>query len=190
VLQSLGALWIGAIVGGVGLSTASWATRLPFVRALRAIVAGRPRPTIDGEVADTADTVAFALDAGLSGSAAVQAVAPYAPGEFGRAVRVAAADVRGPPHHTLALEAERLSSPTAARFADAFAVSASLGVPLAPALRTLADDIRERRRMELAEDVRRASVRVLVPLGLIVLPAFVLACLVPLFIGGLEGIAG
>src|SRR5438094_851890 len=64
------------------------------------------------------------------------------------------------------------------RFARAFASSASLGVPLASRLRALSDDIRDRSSVRLAEDVRRASMRVLLPLSLLVLPAFVLACLV------------
>jgi len=189
VLQLLGMLWIGAIVGAVGAAD-SWAQRVPFVRAVRAVVAGRARPTIDGEVADAADTVAFALDAGLSASAALQAVAPYSADVFGASLQAVVADVRAPPHQALAREAQALSSAAAQRFADAFATSSALGVPLAPALRTLADDVRDRRSLELAEDVRRASVRVLVPLGVVILPAFVLACLVPLFLGGLEGIAG
>ncbi len=190
VLQLLGMLWIGAIVGGVGASGGSWAQRVPFVRAVRALVAGKARPTIDGEVADAADTVAFALDAGLSASAALQAVAPYCADDFGESVQAAVADVRAPPHQALDREAQASKSTAARRFAEAFATSATLGVPLAPALRTLADDVRDRRSVELAEDVRRASVRVLVPLGVVILPAFVLACLVPLFLGGLEGIAG
>jgi hypothetical protein len=66
----------------------------------------------------------------------------------------------------------------------------SLGVPLAPRLRSLADEINERTIHEQSEDVRRASVRVLIPLGLLILPAFVLSCLVPLLVGGLSGIAG
>ena len=58
------------------------------------------------------------------------------------------------------------------------------------ALRAVADDVRDAMSIRFTEDVRRASMRVLLPLGVLVLPAFVLACLVPLFIGGLQGIAG
>jgi len=76
------------------------------------------------------------------------------------------------------------------RFARAFVWSAELGVPLSDSLRALADDVRDAVSLRFAEDVRRASMRVLVPLGVLVLPAFVLACLVPLFLGGLQGLAG
>jgi hypothetical protein len=57
-------------------------------------------------------------------------------------------------------------------------------------MRALASDLDQRTSIRLTEESRRASIRVLVPLGLLVLPAFVLACLVPLFVGGLQGIAG
>src|SRR5204862_7362251 len=68
--------------------------------------------------------------------------------------------------------------------------SVTLGVPLAPTLRVLADDVRQQYAIGLGEDVRRASMRVLIPLAVVVLPASVLACLVPLFARGLQGISG
>jgi tight adherence protein C len=164
--------------------------RLPVLRAVTAIVRGRERSTLDVEVGECADTIAFALEAGLSPSAAVRAVAPYAHGRFAEALRAAASVVVVPIDRALAEVADALGDETCTRFAKAFERSASFGIPLAPTLRVLADDVFDRASLRLAEDVRRASVRVLVPLSILVLPAFVLACLVPLFVGGLQGIAG
>lgn len=188
-LQGLGGLWIRAIVGGADGSPGRFG-RLPLLRAVRAMVAGRSRPTTDRDVADCAETIAFALDAGLAPPAAVRALAPYASGPFGHALRLASSTVHVPLHLALAEVGVALDDDAARRFARAFERSSTLGVPLAPALRSLAEDIRETSSMHLAEDVRRASLRVLVPLSLLVLPAFVLACLVPLFVGGLQQIAG
>jgi tight adherence protein C len=168
----------------------SRAADVPFLRAVRAAVAGRAKSGVPTEVAEAAETTAFALDAGLAPSAALAAVAPYAPGSFGEALRHAASDVRSVPHAAVRDALTTLDDQAAGRFAAAYESSISLGVPLASALRTLSDDLNEQESIRLAGDIRRASVRVLVPLGLLVLPAFVLACLVPLFVGGLEGITG
>jgi tight adherence protein C len=187
VLQGLGAVWIGRIVAAIGASSSGG--RVPVVRALRALLVGRMRPSTDEHCAQTAETVAFALDAGLSPTAALRTVAPFAPGEFGDAVRRAADVVGVPIHQALAASMDDLDGDAPERFARAFAWSAELGVPLAEALRAVADDVRDAISIRFTEDVRRASMRVLLPLGVLVLPAFVLACLIPLFLGGLRGIA-
>jgi Flp pilus assembly protein TadB len=189
VLQALGAIWMRAIVSRAGGSSGRL-ERLPFLRAIGALAAGRVRSVIDVEVAECAEVIAFALDAGLAPSAAVRAVAPYARGSFGDALRLAASTVHTPLHLALAEVAEAVDEDAARQLARAFERSATLGVPLAPALRSLADDVHGSASLRLAEDIRRASLRVLVPLSLLVLPAFVLACLVPLFLGGLQQIAG
>lgn len=188
-LQGLGAVWMGAIVRSATGRPTRMAS-VPMLRAVRTILAGRPRSSIDDDVADVAETMAFALDAGLAPSAALAAVAPYARSDFGAALRRAAADVSREPHRAVADALGTFDAQAARRFAASYESSVTLGVPLAAALRSLADDLRERSSIALAEDVRRASIRVLVPLGVVVLPAFVLACLVPLLVGGLEGITG
>lgn len=188
VLQVLGAWWIGGIVGSIGNAPSS--SRTPFVRALRAMLMGRPRPTVGDDCAEAAELTAFALDAGLSPTAALRTTAPFYTGAFGEAARAAAARVDVSAHVALAEETSDLDGEAPSRFARAFAWSAELGVPLAQSLRAFADDVREASQLHLVEDVRRASMRVLVPLGVLVLPAFVLACLVPLFVGGVQGIAG
>ncbi len=189
LLQGLGALWIGSIVNGVGAQQSRTA-RIPLLRALRALLTGRPRSTTDAECAETAETVAFVLDAGLSPTAALAAVAPSARGPFGARMREALGMAAAPVHESMASAVKGLPGEGPARFARALAWSAELGVPLADAMRALADDLREQACLHICEDIRRASVRVLFPLGVLVLPAFVLACLVPLFVGGLQGIAG
>jgi Flp pilus assembly protein TadB len=189
LLQGLGAVWIGSIVGSIG-SRDVGGGRIPVLRAVRALLLGRAPSTTDEHCAEAADVVAFALDAGLSPTAALRAVAPVTSGRFGAALRVASGAVGRPIHESLAVAVGGLDGDVPGRFARAFAWSAELGVPLAQALRALADDVHDAVALRFAEDVRRASMRVLLPLGFLVLPAFVLACLVPLFVGGLQGIAG
>jgi len=187
VLQLLGAFWIGAIVNRAAGSSAkrSW-TDLPFIRAIGAVAGGRAQSDKGDEVADAAETIAFVLDAGRSPSGALDAVAGLMRGEIGERLEAARSRIRAGDRLVDAIRASDLEP----RLVDAFEASVTLGVPLAPALRDLADDLRERAAADLNENVRRASVRVLVPLGLLVLPAFVLSCLVPLFAGGLVGLSG
>lgn len=191
-LQLVGAAWIGGIVRrAAGHARPSRWGHVPVLRAVGALAAGRTRSRVADEIAEGAETMAFVLEAGHSPSAALEAVAPLLRGEFGVRVERAVAHVRAGRRLGDALRdaMSDLGNP-APRLVDAFEASLSLGVPLAPALRVLADDIRERSAAALNEDVRRASVRVLVPLGLLILPAFVLSCLVPLFAGGLIGLSG
>jgi pilus assembly protein TadC len=54
------------------------------------------------------------------------------------------------------------------------------GLPLAPALRRLAAEMRTRRRDELLAAIRAIPARATVPLVLCVLPSFVLTAVVPL----------
>jgi len=191
VLQLLGAAWIGAIVRRTGSAVPPRWQRLPLLRAGAALVSGKTRSTVADEVGEAAETMAFVLEAGLAPSSAIDTVAPLTRGEFGGRLRWAAARLRAGARLGDALrEATRGLPYPADRFVEAVEASTSLGVPLAPALRALGDDVRERSIVDMNEDVRRASVRVLLPLGVLVLPAFVLSCLVPLFAGGLAGLSG
>lgn len=190
-LQVLGGVWIAGIVGGVARAGGGL-RRLPVVRAAWAMVVGRERDGSVVHLAETAETAGFLLDAGLSPRQAIALLARTVGGGVGaRLRRVEVAVASGSRLHEALTDAFADTGEEAgARFADAFGVSSALGVPLAPRLRALADDLRRRTDAELSEDVRRASVRVLAPLGVFILPAFVLACLVPLLAGGLGGLTG
>jgi tight adherence protein C len=192
VLQLLGAAWIGAIVRQA--SPASRPGRLesvPFLRAGRALVGGRRSGEDADDIADAAETIAFVLDAGRSPSAALESVAPLVGGKLGWQLTGAVSRIRAGARVADAVrDASAGGGEAHRRFAEAFVASIDLGVPLAPALRDLADDAREASSADVQESVRRASVRVLLPLGLLILPAFLLSCLVPLFAGGLFGISG
>ena len=193
LFQLVGARWIGAIVRGAAEThrgDRAWSDA-PVLRALAVLVRGRERSFVGDDIAESAETIGFVLDAGRSPSGALETVAPLVRGTFGEALTRAVARVRAGARVGDALcEATAGFGDAAARFARAFETSMTLGVPLAPAMRALADELRERSAVQLNEDVRRASVRVLVPVGLLILPAFVLSCLVPLFAGGLVGLSG
>jgi Flp pilus assembly protein TadB len=188
-LQAVGAWWISTIVA-VASGGRSRSSRIPLLRALAAMLAGRAESAEAECVAECSRIVVLVCEAGLSPTAAMCAAAPHARGRFGDALRAAVADVEVPLCDALDDGIASLGDAYAERFARAIRAATELGVPLAPALRGLCDDIEQASDVRAAEAIRSASVRVLVPLGVLVLPAFVLACLVPLFVGGIDGIAG
>lgn len=204
-LQIAGAAWIGAILRGVvpaedeqpraerprARREPGRMHRVPVLRAAAVLVRGRRTRDEGASVAEVAEVTALLLRAGLAPLRALELVAPAARGSFGEAVRSAVACGRMGAGTVQALvdAVSPLPDPTTERFARAFAVSERLGVPLADTLDTLAEELREAEGVRMTEAVRRASVRVLLPLTLLILPAFVLACLVPLFLSGLGGLS-
>jgi pilus assembly protein TadC len=141
-------------------------------------------------VAYCAELVALVLEAGLAASRALEVAAPVTPGLWGERLREAVAAIRAGAARTPALiaAAGASGSAEASRFADAMTTGERLGVPIADSLRALADDIREEQSASTAEAIQKSSLKVLLPLVLLILPSFVLACLVPLFLGGLHGL--
>lgn len=66
--------------------------------------------------------------------------------------------------------------------ARAFAASERQGAPLAPSLRRLGRDLSEQRRRRAEAAARKAPIRVLFPLVICILPAFVLLAVVPMLV--------
>lgn len=76
--------------------------------------------------------------------------------------------------------AERLGSPAIGRFADAVTEALAFGTPLASVLEHQAGALRDEHRRSLEEQIEKAPVRMLIPLGTLIVPAMLLAILGPL----------
>lgn len=72
-----------------------------------------------------------------------------------------------------------LGLPEAEPLATALRTAAAQGTPVIQALRAQAHAVRERRRLELIEVGERAQIRMLLPVGLLILPAFFVVVLYP-----------
>jgi tight adherence protein C len=170
----------GWVPAGCAALTLAWAGfRIPEFRLARR-VAARRRAVAD-EVPSLLDLLAVCVTAGLSPSVALE-----------RAVET----TRGPLHEALARArrevalgrswkgavrdvAERLDVRDLRRLALTLERGQRLGAPLAEQLRRLARTVRHE-RMSLAEErARRAPVLMLFPLVFLILPAFVLAAVIP-----------
>jgi len=134
-----------------------------------------------------ADLLAAALRAGAPVDGAAAAVADALDGPLGtqlrrtaRSLALGAAPAEAWGHLTGIPGAERL-------IAAAVRTSASGGA-LAGALGRLADDLRADRAVVIEAAAQRATVLIVLPLGLCFLPAFLLAGLVPVVIAVLENV--
>jgi tight adherence protein C len=169
-----GILWLlmSAVLGAAGFA---------FPNFLLARRAAARRAEAATAAPDLLDAVAVCVTAGLSPRTALDRAGAVVRGpltmELGEARRQVAlgtswrSALRGVAERTGLAELRRLSI-TLER-------SERLGSPVANQLRRLARDVRDERRLRDEERARRAPVAMLFPLVLCILPAFVLAAVVP-----------
>lgn len=87
----------------------------------------------------------------------------------------------------LAHMSERMGVAALERFSASVSEALSFGTPLASVLQRQAEVIREEQRFELQEQMEKAPVKMLVPLGTLIVPAMLLAILGPLLAPALGG---
>lgn len=149
----------------------------------------RPSTTETQQVALAADLVVAALDAGAPLRSALRAVAEALGGDVGAALDAALRRLDLGADAASAVETPAMAEPMA-RLARAVARAAQTGMPPAQVLRGVAE--RERASITSARlsRARAAGSLAAVPLGLLVLPAFVLVAVVPTVIGALSSVLG
>lgn len=160
-------------------------------------VAGRARAGRDraararfAELDALVTLAAAALQSGSSMRRALAEALEWLDGELAGAVRAALAHAdRG---ELLSDRLEQLvatDAPELRPLARIVVEAERYGAPAAPALAALQHDLRLERRHRLERDARRLPVRLLFPLVVGVLPAFVLLAVVPMLAGALGGLA-
>lgn len=134
------------------------------------------------------DILALGLSAGLSFDASLELYCERRQGPLSREIWGAMSLWRvGVKGRSEALEelAGRVGSPSLERFCAAVREALSFGSPLAQTLERQADAIRAEQRSHTEERIEQVPVRMLVPLGTLVVPAMLLAILGPLLSGAL-----
>ncbi|MDO5698123.1 MAG: type II secretion system F family protein [Dermatophilus congolensis] len=166
----------------VALAVASWPGRSKRLRSLAArgaASAGGVPPTSVATLASTADLLSMALRSGCGVIEALEAVGERQPDAAGAHLRSVASALRwGVPDD----EAWHSVPDAWAPVARALTLANRAGVPPADLIARAADDLRaaERARLEMA--TAQLGVRVVLPLGLAFLPAFVLTTVVPVVV--------
>lgn len=158
----------------------------PAVRAVRARVASHSARTTRvslGEVSEMIDVVRLGLTAGLSFDAALAMYCSFRTsrlskllGEAALSWRIGAA-TRG---EALGGVAQAAGVRSLESFGIAVAQALALGAPLAETLLGQAREIRAAHRAAVEREIERAPVKLLVPVGTLILPALLLSIMGPL----------
>lgn len=140
------------------------------------------------QVPEMLDILALGLSAGLSFDASLALYCERSETELaGQLLRTMRGWQMGLEGRREALEglAARICAPSLARFCAAVCEALSFGAPLAQTLERQADAIREEQRASVQQRIEEVPVRMLVPLGTLVVPAMLLAILGPLLCAAL-----
>lgn len=163
---------------------AAVAAALPVVReARRSELVARRRAACLGELPVLLDVVTLGLSAGLSFDASLELYCARYHNELSAAFSEAMLGWRiGARGREEALWdlAEELGVTALRRFASVVGESLAFGTPLAEALERQAQAIRDEQRSQVEEEIERVPVKMLVPLGTLIVPAMFLAILGPL----------
>ena len=128
------------------------------------------------------DLVTLSVSAGLGIEQALQEAALSSEGPLASEIRTALREARltgRPVWDRLEDFGEWVGLPELASAASAVGAAAREGAPVLQGLRAQAEGVRERRRLEILEAGEKAAVRMLLPVGGLILPAFFLAVLFP-----------
>lgn len=178
----------GVRAAAVAAIFAAAAFRWPaFALARRATLR---RSAAAAAVPDVLDLVAVSVTAGLTPRLALERATEWVPGPLAAHLEAARREVAlGQPwRHAVRAAADRSGLRDLRRLAVALDRSAQLGSPLARELRALAAQVRAERRAAAEERARRAPVAMLFPLVFLILPAFVLAAVVPAVLAATRGL--
>lgn len=133
--------------------------------------------TANQDVTESLVLLALGYRSGLSTPDVLEAVAAHAPGAAAHDLRQVAAALRWGASES---EAWGSVSKAWAPAARAVALAHSAGVPPGPLLLRAADDLGLSQLERLEVEAAKVSVRLVLPLGLVLLPAFVLTTVVPI----------
>ena len=166
-------LWLWLLGAGCGFAAPSW----QLASRIR-----RRRLLIASELPVALDLFVIAASAGLSPEQSLVEASRRLGGVLGEGLRGVVREAGlGASDEAEGLRelAEREDSPELRSLASAFALAHRQGLPLQPALSSLQETVRERRRSELVEAGGKASVRMLFPVALFIFPVFLVVLLYP-----------
>jgi Flp pilus assembly protein TadB len=177
----VGGPWGWAV--GAGLFVAVWvaADRIepPGVR--------REREEVHRDLPHLVQLLGIVLGSGASVPSALQQVSLALPGRAGEALRLARARLAlgGQPEQVWS---ELASRPGLEPLGRALARADSSGVRIADAVRRLGEELARERRLEIEDRARTVGIRAALPLGLCLLPSFLVVGIVPVIAAALESL--
>ena len=165
------------LLGLVGVVLICWFLPLAYVDS----TGRRRRDSIERTLPDVIDLLVVTLEAGLS---------------LPQSLRLAASRLRGPIAQEMRLTLQeqnmgltlvealanlqqRVDTPAVRLFSRSIAQGESLGVPISQLMRTLAEEMRKRRKAYAEEKAHKAPVKMLFPLVFLIYPAVFIVLVLP-----------
>lgn len=177
--------------GAPGFDAKALLRHMPRVRrALEREGSARVTRACERQMPEFLDILGLGLSAGLSFDASLALFCDRRDCELSREIRAAMISwqmgMEGRSEALSSLSA-RLGSPSFEGFCSAATEALSFGAPLAQTLERQAVSIRQEQRSRVQERIEKVPVKMLVPLGTLVVPAMLLAILGPLLSAALAG---
>ncbi len=167
-------VWVWLVGFGVGFALPNWdLERREVVR----------RGLVLMELPTVLDMLTLATSAGMALEQALEEVARHSEGVVARELRLVVRELALGQRKNLleALDgmAARLGTPEVEHVLGRVSAAYEQGLPLGQALSAHAQALRERQRLHIVEEGGKASVRMLLPIALLILPALFVVVLVP-----------
>jgi tight adherence protein C len=175
-LTPLGAwpVWIWLIAFGVGFLFPDWDLQRRETER---------RGLVLMELPTMLDMLTLAMSAGMALEQALEEVARHSQGVVARELRLIVRELalgqRRNLQEALDRMAERLGTPEVQHVLGRMSAAYEQGLPLQQALAAHAQALREQQRLHVVEEGGKASVRMLLPVALLILPALFVVVLVP-----------
>jgi tight adherence protein C len=167
-------VWVWLVAFGIGFLLPDW--DLQRREVVRHGLVLMELPTI-------LDMLTLATSAGMALEQALEEVARSSEGVVARELRLLVRELALGQRHNLleALDAmaHRLGTPEVEHVLGRVSAAYEQGLPLGQALSAHAQALRERQRLHIVEEGGKASVRMLLPIALLILPALFVVVLVP-----------
>jgi tight adherence protein C len=167
-------VWAWLVAFGVGFCLPDWDLRRR--ETVRRGLVLMELPTI-------LDLLTLATSAGMALEQALEEVARHSEGVVAREIRLMVRELalgqRRNLQEALGAVRERLGSPEVDYVLGRLIVAYDQGLPLQQALAAHAQALRERQRLHIVEEGGKATVRMLLPVALLILPALFVVVLVP-----------
>ena len=147
---------------------------------------------IDRGMPELIDLLVVTVEAGLSISAALQLAGERMTGPIGDELRIVLQEQRMGLTPVQALEnmVGRCPTPAVEAFARAMAQGALLGVSIGQILRSLAIEMRKRRRAQIEQQAQKAPIKMLFPLVFMIFPALFVVILGPALVSIFNALGG
>jgi tight adherence protein C len=167
-------VWVWLVAFGTGFLLPDW--DLQRRRSVRRGLVLMELPTV-------LDMLTLATSAGMALEQALEEVARQSEGVVAHELRVVARELalgqRRNLTEALVGLAERLGTPEVDHILGRLSAAYEQGLPLGQALPAHAQALRERQRLHIVEEGGKASIRMLLPVALLILPALFVVVLVP-----------